>query len=295
MLTHADAAIECIEARARPGAISSGTAVRAVCACGVRSRLPPSATMKPLTLLGLIAPLLIAACGDDGGSSTGTGATTDSTTGGSSETGTATEPTTGTATATDTTGDSIGETTGLDTTSTSTPAPTSTDATDTAAVTDTDTTTTTTTGDTTDGDTSSTDPSDSTTEAPSGDALAITLKDIVIYANCMPIVDPDNILGFWTVTYDNSQGVATTSAELTKATITLSPDNMPSVHDITVAPDQSGPVGAGETLHQEQMKQQGAPTPGCAFCNQPYRLDLTFQSGGVDVPVVHEATLDCVF
>ncbi|MCY1062870.1 hypothetical protein [Nannocystis sp. SCPEA4] len=249
--------------------------------------------MKLLALLGLIAPLLIAACGDDGGTSTGTGATTDSTTGGSSETGT----TTGTGTATDTTGDSIGETTGLDTTSTSTPAPTSTDATDTAAVTDTDatTTSTTTTGDTTEGDTSSTDPSDSTTETPGGDALAITLKDIVIYANCMPIVDPDNILGFWTVTYDNSQGAATTSAELTKATITLSPDNMPSVHDITVAPDQSGPVGAGETLNQEQMKQQGAPTPGCAFCNQPYRLDLTFQSGGVDVPVVHEATLDCVF
>ncbi|MBZ5713196.1 hypothetical protein [Nannocystis pusilla] len=243
--------------------------------------------MKPLTLLGLIAPLLIAACGDDGGASTGTGSTTDSTTGGSSGTGTATEPTTGATT--DTTGDSIGETTGLDTTSTSTPAPTSTDATDTT------TTTTTTTGDTTDGDTGSTDPSDSTTGAPSGDALAITLKDIAIYANCMPIVEPDNILGFWTVTYDNSQGLAATSAELTKATITLSPDNMPSVHDITVAPDQSGPVGAGQSLDQEQMKQQGPPTPGCAFCNQPYRLDLTFQSGGVDVPVVHEATLDCVF
>ena len=110
-----------------------------------------------------------------------------------------------------------------------------------------------------------------------------------------PIVDPDSILAWWTVVYDNSQGLATGSAELTKATITLSPDDVPSVHDITVLPDESGPVGAGQTLAQEQMKQKGAPTPGCGFCNQPYRLDLTFESGGVELSLVHEATLDCVY
>jgi hypothetical protein len=254
--------------------------------------------MKPLALLGLIAPLLIAACGDDGGTSTGTGATTDSTTGGSTETGPTTGPTTSTSSTTDTTGGSMGETTGIDTTSTSTSTATdSTDTADTAGVTDTDatatTTTGTTTGDTTDDTTSGS--SDSTTETPSGDPLAISLKDVIIYGNCMPIIDPDSVIGFWTVTYDNSQGVAATSAELTKATLTLSLGNNPSVHDITVVPDQSGPIAAGQKLDQEQMKQQGAPTPGCGSCNQPYRLDLTFQSGGVDVPVVHEAALDCVY
>jgi len=251
--------------------------------------------MKPLALLGLIAPLLIAACGDDGGTSTGTGATTDSTTGSSTETGPTTGPTTSTSTTTDTTGGSMGETTGIDTTSTSTS--TATDSTDTAGVTDTDATATTTTGTTT-GDTTNdttSGSSDSTTETPGGDPLAISLKDVIIYGNCMPIIDPDSVIGFWTVTYDNSQGVAATSAELTKATLTLSLGNNPSVHDITVVPDQSGPIAAGQKLDQEQMKQQGAPTPGCGSCNQPYRLDLTFQSGGVDVPVVHEAALDCVY
>jgi hypothetical protein len=252
--------------------------------------------MKLRASLGLFASFFIAACGDSGGASTGTGATTDTSTGGSTDPGPTSGPTTSTTTTSGpSTGESMGETTGVDTTTT-TSGTTATDATDTAAATDTDaTSTSTTSGSATEVDTTSTVSSDSTTGAPVGEPLAIELKEVVIYANCQPIVDPDNILGWWTVVYDNSQGLETSAAELTKATITLSPNDMPSVHDITVIPTQSGPVGPGETLNQEQMKQKGAPTPGCGSCNQPYRLDLTFVSGGVDVPVVHEATLDCVY
>ncbi|WP_096334169.1 hypothetical protein [Nannocystis exedens] len=256
--------------------------------------------MKLRASLGLFASILIAACGDSGGASTGTGATTDTTTGGTTDPGPTTDPTTGTTTSTDSTGESMGETTGVDTTtstSTTTTSTTTADTTDTGVATDTDATATTTSPDstTTADETTASGSSDSSTGDPVGEALAVTLQDVVLYANCQPIVDPDSILGWWTVVYDNSQGAATSSAELTKATLTLSPNNLPSVHEITVSPTQSGPVGPGETLPQEQMKQKGAPTPGCGFCNQPYRLDLTFASGGLDVPVVHEATLDCVY
>ncbi|WP_434415326.1 hypothetical protein [Nannocystis pusilla] len=253
--------------------------------------------MKLRASLGLFASILMTACGDSGSASTGTGATTDTTTGGTTDPGPTTGPTTSTTTSTDSIGESMGETTGVDTTTSTTSATTSTDSTDTGVATDTDATSTTVGPDstTTEGDTTSSGSSDSSTGDPVGEPLAIALADIVIYANCQPIIDPDSILGWWTVTYDNTQGAATGSAELTKATLTLSPNDMPSVHDITAIPTQSGPVGPGETLSQEQMKQKGAPTPGCGFCNQPYRLDLNFVSGGVDVPVVHEATLDCVY
>lgn len=291
MLTHAETPIECVDARSRTRGDLPRNKVSGACACPARFGLPPSATMKLRASLGLFASILMTACGDGGGASTGTGTTTGTTTSGTTDPGPTTSPTTSTTTSTDSGGESLGETTST------TLATTSTDSTDTGVATDTDPTSTTAGPDstTTAGETTSSGSSDSSTGDPVGEPLAITLQDIVIYANCQPIVDPDNILGWWTVAYDNTKGAATGSAELTKATLTLSPNDMPSVHDITVLPIQSGPVGPGETLHQEQMKQKGAPTPGCGFCNQPYRLDLTFVSGGVDVPVVHEATLDCVY
>lgn len=289
MLTHAETPIECVDAPSRARGDLPRNKVSGACACPARFGLPPSATMKLRASPGLFASFLMIACGDSGSASTGTGATTDTTTGGTTDPGPTTGPTTSTTTSTDSGGESVGETTGV--------ATTSTDSTDTGVASDTDATSTTADpgSTTTAGDTTSSGSSDSSTGDPVGEPLAIALADVVLYANCQPIVEPDNILGWWTVAYDNTAGAATGSAELTKATLTLSPNDMPSVHDITVTPTQSGPVGPGETLDQEQMKQKGAPTPGCGFCNQPYRLDLTFASGGVDVPVVHEATLDCVY
>jgi len=243
--------------------------------------------MKPIALLGLISLLLVPACGDSGG------ATTDSNTSGDTSTTTGTtapEPTGTTAMPTSTgstgsTGDSAGQTTGPNTTTT-------TDATTTDASTTTDATTT-----TTDATTGTTEPgtSDSSTGAPIGEPLAIALKEVYVYANCQPIVDPDNIIGFWTVVYDNSKGLTDGAAELTSATLHLSLDKDPSQHDIAVEPTGSGLVPAGKTLEQEQKKQKGAPTPGCGICDTPYRLDLVFSTGGVDVPVSHEDILGCVY
>lgn len=295
MLTHAETPIECVDARSRTRGDLPPNIVSGACACPARFGLTPSAAMKLRAGLGLFASILMTACGDSGGASTGTGATTDTTTGGTTDPGATTGPTTSTTTSTDSLGESMGETTGVDTTTSTTIATTSTDSTDTDVATDATSTTANPDSTSTASDITSSGSSDSSTGDPVGEPLAIALQDVVIYANCQPIVDPDNILGWWTVAYDNTQGAATGSAELTKATLTLSPNDMPSVHDITVLPTQSGPVGPGETLDQEQMKQKGAPTPGCGFCNQPYRLDLTFVSGGVDVPLVHEATLDCVY
>lgn len=292
MLTQPGAPIECADARRRRRDDPPPNIARA----GVRLlSLAPAATlraMKPFALLGLVT-LVLSACGDTGGdtsgNSTATGTTTGST-GSSSSSGTgstADPPTTGSGSASGSTGETTGETTGVDPTSTTTTE---------SAVTDTDSTGTTdaTTTDDSTGDTSS-GSSDSSTGAPIGEPLMISLKEVIVYGNCMPIIDPDSVVGFWTVSYDNTQGTEVASAELTKATLTLSPGDMPSVHDLTVIPTQSGPVAPGQSVAQEQMKQQGAPTPGCGFCNKPFRLDLTFTSGGVEVPVVHEDILGCVF
>ena len=233
--------------------------------------------MKTIALLGLISSLLVPACGDSGGPATDSGAASDTSTSGT----TTAEPTgtTGTTGLTGTTG-----TTGMTGTtgeSTGATASSTTDA-----------------GSTTDASTAgATEPgtSDSSTGAPIGEPLTIALKEVYVYANCQPIVDPDNIIGFWTVVYDNSQGLADGAAELTSATLHLSLDDNPSEHEIAVTPTASGPVPAGMSVEQEQTKQKGPPTPGCGICDTPYRLDLVFTSGGVEVPVSHEAILGCVY
>jgi hypothetical protein len=235
--------------------------------------------MKPIALLGLISLLLVPACGDSGGGATDSNTSGDT----STTTGTTAPESTGTTAmptssgSTGSTGDSAGQTTGPNTTTTD------------ATTTDASTTTDATTGTTEPGT------SDSSTGAPIGEPLGIALKDVYVYANCQPIVDPDNIIGFWTVVYDNSKGLEDGAAELTSATLHLSLDKDPSQHEIAVDPTGSGLVPAGKTLEQEQKKQKGAPTPGCGICDTPYRLDLVFSSGGVDVPVSHEDILGCVY
>lgn len=242
--------------------------------------------MKPLALLGLISSLLVSACGDSGGATTDSNTTGDtSTTTNAPTAGETTGTTTAVTTSSGSTGDSAGETTGPNTTTTTTTATTTATATTDAITTTADVTTGTTAPDT----------SDSSTGDPIGDPLAITLKDVFIYANCQSIIDPDNIIGFWTVVYDNSQGLMDGEAELTSATLHLSLNQDPSEHDLTVMPTGSGLVPAGKIAEQEQTKQKGPPTPGCGICDTPYRLDLVFSSGGLDIPVSHEDILGCVY
>lgn len=128
-----------------------------------------------------------------------------------------------------------------------------------------------------------------------GDALAISFGDVLLYSNCQPIVDPDPIIGQWTVVFDNTAGVAEATADLVGAALILDPDGVPSEHPLMVAPTGSGPVPAGQIVMQEQQKSKGLPIPGCASCNKPYRLELVYLSAGVEVSAAHEATLDCVY
>ncbi|PCC75570.1 hypothetical protein SAMN02745121_00111 [Nannocystis exedens] len=249
-----------------------------------------------MTLTFLMTSLL--ACGETGDTTTtsGTDATagddttttsgTDSTT---SEPTTASEPTSGTEGASET-GTTTGETTSVttaDTTDATTADTTGTtaDTTGTTAVDTTGETTTDTTGETTDttGDTEGTSP------------LVIAVVDAYLYADCMPVSEPDPVQGTWYVEFDNTDNPNDTAAVLTGASLSLESADPPVIEPIQVSPIESPPLPAGEYISVEMAKLPGMAHSACEHCDEFYTLVLEYDENGVKHHVAEAVTISCSF
>lgn len=230
----------------------------------------------------------IVACGDSGGATTASDssststASTDATTSGPSTGTTATtdDATDGSATSNGTSG-----TTGTTDDTTGDPSTTTTDDTTTTTTDTTSTTgttgTTTTLGDTT-GDTDGTSP------------LVIAIVDAELWADCMPIVEPDPVQGSWYVEFDNTNNPADTAAVVTGAWLSLAGGD-PKSEPIAVAPVDSGPLKAGDYVSLEVKKLPGMSHGACGHCGEFYDLVLEYDEGGIAHHVEEAVTISCAF
>jgi hypothetical protein len=233
--------------------------------------------------------LMLVACGGtdpqttEGTQTTDTGKTD---TGDASTAGTAAITTGGTT-------DGSGGATGTGT-STGPVEPTGGDSTSTGATTtDASTSSATTDASTTDAGSTSTTDASSTTGGPTG--MTLSLEDVLIYANCQPIVEADPLHGQWTTVFDNSLGAAD-MATLAAVSFMINEGDPPIAVPWQATPNMSGPIAAGAKLSQPVMKIKGSPYPACASCGKPFTLTVTYTlGGGADVFAQADGNLECVF
>lgn len=123
----------------------------------------------------------------------------------------------------------------------------------------------------------------------------IILSGLEVFGDCMPMIPEDPISAKWIATFDNKLGMADYTATVTSATLTYSPGNMEFVQDITVAPLNSGIVGAGKTVMKAQSKTKALMNlpMDCSQCGKPVDLDIVFTVDGQDVPVTTSTVMTC--
>ena len=229
--------------------------------------------MRRLASTSLTLLLLLPACGDDDGGI----ATTDGTTGTTGttavpETGTTAVPETGTTAVTETgTGTTAATETGTGTTAET--------GVDTTAGTETGTTAA--TGDTTTGGMA---------------ALEVTMSDLMLFQDCMPIVAPDPVGAMLMLALGNP-GDEEQSATVTSAT--LYDGGGVEVATIEVTPADFGPVAPGDSIMVAVTKVPDSlmPASGCEVleCNGSHVLELALDVGGEEVLAEATAMVDCVF
>lgn len=236
-------------------------------------------------------PVLFAAlvaCGDSGGA---TAASDSSSTSTATTTATTADPSTGTTATTNAATDGSATSDATSTTSTSTTTTTGTTTADPSTTTTDDTTTTT-------GDTTTTGTTDTTTRGDTtGDGtspLVIAIVDAELWADCMPVVDPDPVQGSWYVEFDNTNNPADTEAVVTGAWLSLTGGD-PKSEPIAVAPVDSGPIKAGDYVSLKIEKLKGQSHGACGHCGEFYDLVLEYDEGGIAHHVEEAVTISCAF
>lgn len=127
----------------------------------------------------------------------------------------------------------------------------------------------------------------------SGDAsidATVTLGEVAVYGDCMPIVPADPVVAFWTATVAGASGA---TATLTDAELFIATETQTLTVDEPIV-SLSG--GAGS---QEQRKTSGDPAiaGACAsLCTDAsYTLELTYAIDGASVVVSDTGAFDCVY
>ncbi len=145
-----------------------------------------------------------------------------------------------------------------------------------------------TSGETTDGE---------TTEGTGGVTPLLSISDLVITANCQPMVPMDPVKAMWSLDVDNTMGDAEVTATVSKSSLTYTPGMGEFIQQIKVVPAMIGPVAAMEMASTPMSKMSAINNlpEDCSRCDDTVRLDLTFTVDGMDVPVSAEAMLECVF
>jgi len=127
-----------------------------------------------------------------------------------------------------------------------------------------------------------------------GPAPTVTVRDVAVYANCMPVVSPDPILAFWTT---EVSGASVGTATLTDAKLELTGAGTLS-QSLTVDTPTITLVGGSGTQMQRKTGADVTPTMACrTFCRGRvmFSLELTFDVGGVSIPVVQTGSFGCVY
>jgi hypothetical protein len=130
-------------------------------------------------------------------------------------------------------------------------------------------------------------PEDAATEA------MITLSDVSVYANCMPIVAPDPIVAFWTVDVSGAEAGATVT--LTAASLTVS--GTPSFTQELTVDEPAVPLrgGAGSRMQRKTGADRDPPVACTALCDRDFELELAYAVNGARVVVSERGRLGCVF
>lgn len=136
----------------------------------------------------------------------------------------------------------------------------------------------------------------SASDAPSSSAT-ITLSDVAVYSNCMPIVAPDPILAFWSASVTGAG--AASGAVLSDATLTIRvPGGSTVVQRLTVdMPVIALTAGAGSAM-QRKTAADANPSEACgALCGAgvTYELELIYDVGGALVTVTDTGDFSCVY
>jgi len=128
-------------------------------------------------------------------------------------------------------------------------------------------------------------PADAATEA------VITLDDVTVYANCMPIVAPDPIITVWTA---NVSGAVGSLATLTDAKLTLT--GTPPVSQTLTVDTPTIPLSGGSgSQTQRKTGADADPPSGCTtLCSgRTYTLELTYTVDGASVVVTDSGAFSC--
>ena len=121
----------------------------------------------------------------------------------------------------------------------------------------------------------------------------VTITGLTVFANCMPVVDPDPIIAFWTANVTGANG---STATLSDAKLTVNGSSTV-MQTLTVDnPTISLSGGAGS---QEQRKTSAdvIPSGACSsLCSgATFSLELTYTIDGRMVMVTETGDFDCLF
>lgn len=124
-------------------------------------------------------------------------------------------------------------------------------------------------------------------------ATRITLSDVGVYANCMPIVAPDPIIAFWNVTVT---GAPASSATLTRAELRITGASTVT-QLLTVDSPTVALAGGTGTAMQRKTGADANPGSACGeLCSgATFTLTLTFDVGGTSIEVVEGGSFGCVY
>jgi hypothetical protein len=139
------------------------------------------------------------------------------------------------------------------------------------------------------GDTTTTGSTGSTGDG----ALEISIKDVIVFADCPPNPEDDPIVATWVVVYDNSTNPAPASAELIDVDFGFNESDPPISLPWTADPTVSGPIGAGEVVEQPMTKVMGASFPFCNVCGKDYHVGWIFDVTGEQVYIQFDDNLVC--
>lgn len=121
----------------------------------------------------------------------------------------------------------------------------------------------------------------------------IVLSEVGVYSNCQPIVAPDPILAFWTVTITGAPGSAAT---LTQAKLTITGSSTV-IQTLTIdEPIIALSGGAGSGM-QRKVSADSNPSDACGeLCGgATFVLELTYEVGGASIDVTESGSFGCVY
>jgi hypothetical protein len=137
-------------------------------------------------------------------------------------------------------------------------------------------------------------PSDAGTDA-SMSMPTITITNLTVFGDCMPIVAPDPIHASWTATVDGASG---TSATITNALLVIRPATTGSdvMQTLTVDTPTIALSGGHGSAMQNKTGADANPPAGCTgVCGGVAHLMVTFMIDGAPVFAFGDAMVGCAF